>query len=167
MKSLSKSIQGLGGSVIPAALGHQTIRAGTGDLAAVASVDLFNVLGGDILLTGLYGRVTTEMAAANTLIQLQHTPAIGLVTVDLCAIIAAHIGGDIVDTIYTITGDHTVALQTDATFEGVAVGSFSTNFDILVPGVISMDVTAFANTGVIQWVIHWVPLSERSTVVVA
>jgi len=106
------------------------------------------------------------MAAANTLIQLHHTPAIGLAQVDLCAIIGAHIGADIAGTIYSITGDHTVALATDATFEGVAVGSFGTNLDILVPGVISMDVTAFGNTGVIEWVLHWIPLNPLSRVTV-
>lgn len=164
--SLAQKVNGLGGSDIPAALGHETVRLGTGDLAAVAEVDLFTVIGGDILLTGLYGIVTTALSADNTLIQLYYTPTIGAAQVDLCAIIGAHIASDIAGTMYTITGAHGDAMATNGTTEGVIIASFATNMVILVPGVISLNVSAFGNDGVIQWTLHWIPLSEQSDVYV-
>ena len=163
---ISQFVEGLGGSAIPSPLGHMLKRRGTTDLAAVAEVDLFTIAGGDILLTALVGRVTVVMDAANTLIQLHHTPTVGGVQEDLCAEIAGHIGADIVGTMYTITGDHTAAMTSNTTVEGQAVASMATNLDILVPGVISLDVTAFANTGVIEWTLHYVPLNVQTVVTV-
>jgi len=165
--SISQLVKGLGGSNIPSPLGIRTVRVGIGDLDAVDEVDLFTVIGGDILLTGLYGEVTEVIGAGATLLQLHHTPTVGGVQVDLCAEITAHIGADIVGTIYTITGAHADDMVTDATREGVAAASFETNFDILVPGVITLDVTGALNTGTIRWTIHWVPLDTRSEVLVA
>ena len=165
--SLAQQVKGLGGEHTPSPLGHRTVRLGlTTDLETTTAKNLFGVLGGDILMTGLYGRVTTEIGAGNAILQLQHTPTIGAVAVDLCAVIGAHIGADIVDTMYSITGAHGDAMVTDATAEGVAAQSFATNLDILVPGIISLDVTGAISTGIIRWVIHWVPLDPASRVVV-
>lgn len=165
--SLAQKVNGLGGSDIPAALGHQTVRLGTGDLAAVAEVELFHVIGGDILLTALYGLVTTIIGDTGaTTIQLQHTPTIGEITVDLCGA-SASIQEDIVGTFYTITGADGDGVVIGDTTEGVGVASFATNMIILVPGIITLDVAVSENTGVIQWVFHWIPLNEQSELVLA
>ena len=161
---ISQFVEGLGGSDMPSPLGHMVKRRGTTDLAAVAEVDLFTIAGGDILLTALVGRVTTALSADNTLIQLHHTPTISGVQEDLCAEIGAHIASDPVGSMYTITGAHNVAMTANVGVEGQAVASFATNLDILVAGVISLDVTAFANTGVIEWTIHYVPLNIQTVV---
>lgn len=165
--SLAQKVNGLGGSDIPAALGHQTVRLGAGDLAAVDEVELFTVIGGDILLTALYGLVTTPIGAVGaTTIQLWHTPTLGAGQVDLCAV-SASISGDIAGTFYTITGAHGDGVVIGTGTEGVGVASFATNMVILVPGVISLDVAVSENTGTIQWVIHWIPLDEQSDLVLA
>lgn len=165
--SLAQKVNGLGGSDIPAALGHQTVRLGAGDLAAVDEVELFTVIGGDILLTALYGLVTTAIGDTGaTTIQLQHTPTIGEVTVDLCDA-SATIESDIAGTFYTITGAHGDGVVIGTATEGVGVASFATNMIILVPGTITLDVAVSENTGVIQWVLHWIPLNEQSELVLA
>ncbi|GAG45399.1 unnamed protein product, partial [marine sediment metagenome] len=121
---------------------------------------------GDVLLTGLYGLITTVMGTFATTIQLWHTPTLGAVQVDLCgahATISDYLAG----TFFTITGAHGDAMVSGNGTEGVGVASFETNLVILVPGTISLNVGAAGNDGVIQWVIHWIPLSEQSDLVLA
>ncbi|GAI52760.1 unnamed protein product, partial [marine sediment metagenome] len=54
------SIKGLTGGRNPAALGRRVIRVGAfADIDAVEVVDLFRVSGGEVLITNMYGIVTT------------------------------------------------------------------------------------------------------------
>jgi len=160
---LGQTIRGLSGGVLPAALGHRTHRTGlAADLGTAPSdVNLFRITGGPILLTSVYGKVTTVINGAGVLIQLQHTPT-GLAQEVLCAI-SLTIHPDAVDTIYTITGAVAVALAPSDQV-GVSDASMATNFLMLLPGIMNMEVTVATATGVIDWTIHWVPLDFDSRV---
>jgi hypothetical protein len=149
-------IRALAGGQKPAALGHRVFRPGVlvTDLT-IASHPIFQILGGDVQLTGFYGKVTTVLTGAGSL-QPQYTIT-GGVARNLATPRA--LGGDLAGIIYTITGNVGVGL-TGSTFTGIAVPSFTTNAFILAPGVISIDVTLFtATNGAIDWTIHYVPLS--------
>lgn len=164
---LPQTIKGLSGGVNPAALGHCTRRTGlVGDLAGTVTfyVDLFEVLYGPILVTSFYGKVTTVIAGATTVIQLHHTPT-GLAREALCLVIGATINADPADTMYIIPGAPGAAM-TVSDQVGVCDASMGTSLLILVPGITEMSVQTEEATGVIDWTLHWVPLDTDSRVAV-
>lgn len=162
---LAAQIKGLAGGSLPAALGHRVRRPGVAtDLAAVATVNIFTVSGGDILLTHIYGIVTVgPIGAGLTTLDLQHTPTGGVATA-MCAASAA-INTDAVNTIYTITGAVAGAMVASAGL-GVGVASMVTNMQVLVPGIILLNVAVAVNTGTIDWILHYVPLDTDSRVTI-
>lgn len=163
---LPQTIKGLSGGVNPAALGHCSRRVDDGtDLVGTVpfDVNLFRIIGGPILLTSCYGKVTTIIDGAGCLIQLQHTPT-GLAQEALC-LVSLTIHPDPADTIHIITGAVGVAL-TVSDQVGVSDASMTTNLLILLPGIINLEVTVAEATGAIDWTIHWVPLDTDSRVAV-
>ena len=132
------------------------------DLTAVATVNIFQVAGGDIVLNGIHGKVTTVIGAAvGTTIQLNHTPTAGAAQV-LCLASAAITNGA-VNTIYTITGAVGVAMTVGL----IGVGVYElTNRLVLVPGIIGLVVAVLANTGVIDWTLDYTPLTPAATITV-
>lgn len=147
-----------------AALGRRVYRPGVAtDLGAIAAndpvVNLFRVSVGNVMLTMIYGKVTTDIGAGIIEIQLWHTPDAGpgAATPAALCIDSAVITGDLADTIYTITGGVGDALTIGAGL-GVAVASFCTNRLILVPGIIGLGVEEATSTGIIDWTLHYVPL---------
>jgi len=136
-------------------------RAGlAADLTALATVNIFQVADGDIVLNGIHGKVTTVIGAgAGTTIQLNHTPTAGAAQV-LCLASAAITGGA-VNTIYTITGAVGVAM----TVGMIGVGVYQiTNRLVLVPGIIGLVVAVLVNTGVIDWYLNYTPLTPAASV---
>lgn len=164
---LPQTIKGLSGGVLPAALGHLTRRVDDGtDLAGTVDFDvnLFRIIGGPILITSFYGKVTTVINGAGIIIQLQHTPT-GLAQEVLCLVIGASIHGDLADTMYIIPGAPGAAM-TVSDQVGVCDASMGTNLLILLPGIINLEVTTAEATGAIDWTLHWVPLDTDSRVAV-
>ena len=158
-------IKGLTGGRNPAALGRRVIRVGAfADLDAVEVVPMFRITGGEVMLTGMYGKVTTLIAAACTL-NPRLTPTIGAAITDMAAT-SASIAADPVDTI--LTWDGTEAGQIAPAGAGVigtiGLASFATNFQILVVGVIGMNVAVVATGGAIDWIIHYIPLDPNAVV---
>lgn len=163
---LPQTINALAGGINPAALGHWTRRAGlAADLVGTVDFDfnIFRVIGGPIMITSFYGKVTTVIGAGGATLQLQHTSTETGDQEDLSGIGGA-IDTDAVDTIYTITGAFAGAMAISDQV-GVSDASMATNFIILDPGVMNIEVTTAETTGVIDWIMHWIPLEVDAAVV--
>ena len=126
----------------------------TGTLAAT-TVPLFTVAGGEVLITSIYGRVTTAITVANSY-KLQHNPTTGT-TNDLVA--ATDIG-----TTDTPAGDV-------LTFDGVRAstivrgGGGQTIKSGLVLQTGQVESVSAGTDGVILWVVTWIPLTDGATLV--
>ena len=124
----------------------------TGTLAAT-TVDLFVIAGGLVLVTGIYGRVTTAVTVANSY-KLVHTPTAGTAK-DLCT--AADIG-----TTDTIAGEIFVPkIGTALAIGAAAVG----NPEVMETGKIQS--VSAGTDGVILWYVSWVPIDNGATLVAA
>ncbi len=138
------------------ALGRRATKA-TGTLAA-STVPLFTITG-QVLLTSMYGLVTTSITVANSY-KLQLNPTTGD-TQDLCA--ATDIG-----TTDTLAGD---ILQfglatTTAPPKLISVGYGTARLDsALTTGQIES--VSAGTDGNITWCVTWVPLSDGATLVAA
>ena len=154
------------GGEAPAALGHRVRRAGlAADLTAVATVNLFQVIGGDVMLTGFYGKVTTLIGGGAATLILNHTPTGGAANA-MCTT-SISIAADAVNTLYTWDGTLAGVLQplgVAAVGVGNNVASFSAGNVIVVPGIIGLAV-AVVSTGVIDWVLHYIPLNTHCRVI--
>ncbi len=158
--SYAQALMGLAGGRNPAKLGRRVFREGAfADLDAVETVDLFRVSGGEVMITNMYGIVTTLLAALCTMGPV-HTPTIGGVETDMAAI-SASIDTDVVNTIYGWDGTITGQIGPD----GVGLGvPFDANYQILVDGIIGLQVGVVATAGVIDWILNYIPLDPNAFV---
>jgi hypothetical protein len=139
-------------------------RLGVAAEGASAAYNLFTITGGDILVTGFYGKVRVLIAGAATP-RIQFTPA-GLALTPMVTA-ADSIDTDAVNTLYTT--DFALATKFNPTNAATGVGlvawGSTVGYQILVPGVISVTNAGAAYTGIIDYTILYVPLDD--TVVVA
>lgn len=134
------------------------------DLDTLADVTLFTITGGEVLLTGLYGRVNGgNLEGVNTNLRMAYTIAGGA---QIFLSTARNVGGSVDDMIFTITGAPGVSVVI-GTSAGVSLPSFVTNQLILAPGDIEVIVSTATNTGSVVWTLHYVPLDAASLVVAA
>ncbi|SRR6266576_738543 len=134
----------------------------TGTLAAT-TVDLFLIAGGEVLITSLYGLVTTSITVANSY-YLKATPTTGD-AVPLCA--ATDIG-----TTDTLAGD-VLGFSTPATAGTTPPKLMSPSGNSSAGWPSSLPATAVTTgkiqsvsagtDGVITWVVTWVPLTDGAT----
>jgi len=121
-------------------------------IAGISTKSLFTVVGGNCLVVGLIGEVTTviETQANNT--KYISTPTTGS-AVDLCAVVdnTAHEAGGLL----TITG----VLATAAVKGNAGAGVMMSNSIVVAPGVIGLN-TAADNTGAMKFSIWYVPLED-------
>lgn len=130
------------------------VTKATGTLTA-ATVPLFTIAGGLVIVTSMVGRVTTAVTAANAY-KLQHNPTAGT-TVDLCA--STDIG-----TTDTALGEILVVAGPKAT--GLVVGALNTNLKAIMDTGQIEHVSA-GTDGAITWYLTYVPLNTGATVVAA
>lgn len=136
----------------------QRVEKSTGTLAAT-TVPLFTIAGGDVLVTSIYGRVTTSITVANSY-KLQVNPTAGD-TQDFC--VATDIG-----TTDTVAGS---ILQfgleaTTAPRKLISIGYGTSVLNTAVPTG-QIESVSLGTDGVILWVVNWVPLSNGATLVAA
>lgn len=114
--------------------------------------NLFNVVGGRVLLRQIIGEVTTQIGnvANNTNLEFNPTDA---ARGDLCAVL--DIDNDAVGTVYGITGTAANAML-DGT---VSVAKQATEL-ILKPGVIELHCAGSSVTGAIKWTVVYVPIDD-------
>lgn len=139
-------------------LGAGPVSKSTGTLAA-STVDLFVIAGGEVLITALYGKVTTSITVANSY-KLQIAPTTGA-TQDLCAATDIGTTDTVAGTLLTFGLDTTTAPRKLMSIGyGVALGP--------VPCPIGKIQSVSAGTdGVITWYVTWVPLVSGATLVAA
>lgn len=133
------------------------VEKSTGTLAA-STITLFNVTGGEVLLTSIYGKVTTAVTVANSY-KLQANPTTGT-TRDLVA--ATDIG-----TTDTPAGSL-------LGFDGVAAssiqqgpGAVPTLMRPIVVAEGTIESVSAGTDGVILWVVTYVPLTDGAALAAA
>lgn len=143
-------------------LGSTPVTKSTGTLAAT-TVPLFTIAGGEVLVTAMWGKVTTAITVANSY-KLQLNPTTGD-TGDLCA--ATDIGTN--DT--AIGSLLTFSLATTTAPRKLIAGSASGGgyaeplVAVLTTGQIEH--VSAGTDGVISWNVTWVPLTDGATLVAA
>lgn len=135
------------------------LQGKTSTLAGAAVHQIFTVAGGEVLITALWGKVTTALAAANT-INLQTDPTTG----DTVVIATATDLGTTDTAAGTLIGAtaNTLVPATNLVKGGLPLGPI-----VVTTGEIESDVTGASADGVIQWFCTWVPLTAGATVVAA
>lgn len=142
-----------------AILGGAPVLKATGTIT-VATLPLYTIAGGRVMITSLYGLVTTDITVAGTTL-LRANPTTG-VTGNLCT--ATDLGttdtlaGAMLN-ISGVVGDSIVASI------GWATGFKQGNL-IVATGQIEM-VTATGADGAISWYVTWVPMDDGATLVAA
>jgi hypothetical protein len=141
-----------------AVLGGPVISKSTGTLAAT-TVDLFVIAGGEIMITALWGKVTTAVTVANSY-KLIATPTTGA-SQDICTAVDIGTTDTIAGTLLTFGLDTTTAPPAlMSTKYGKALSG--------VPITIGKIQSVSAGTdGVITWYCTWIPLTDGATLVAA
>lgn len=145
-----------------AILGSTVVSKATGTLAAT-TVPLFTIAGGEVLITAMWGKVTTAITVANSY-KLQLNPTTGD-TGDLCA--ATDIG-----TNDTAAGSLlTFSLATTTAPRKLIAGSASGGgYAEALTAVVTtgqIEHVSAGTDGAITWNITWVPLTDGATLVAA
>lgn len=125
----------------------------------VETKTLYTIAGGRVMITSIYGLVTTDITVANT-VKLQANPTVGT-TQDLCA--ATDIG-----TTDTLAGAllSFQGLTADSLLRGIGVIQTLKAPLIIATGTIEQ-VTATGADGGISWYVTWVPMDDGATLVAA
>lgn len=129
----------------------------TGTLTA-ATVALFTVAGGKVLVTSLIGEVTTVITVANSY-KLQHNPTVGT-TADLVAATDIGTTDTPLGNLLGFTG-----VKTDSIITGPGRCSTLTSPIVLTAG--SIEHVSAGTDGAITWVLTYVPLDDGASVVAA
>jgi hypothetical protein len=143
-------------------LGNRVTKA-TGTLAAT-TVPLFTIAGGQVLVTSMYGLITTSITVANSY-KLQHNPTNGD-TGDICA--ATDIGtndsaaGGIIQFALATTTAPPKLITSSASGGGYATARLDV---ALTTGQIEH--VSAGTDGAITWCLTWIPLTDGATLVAA
>jgi hypothetical protein len=145
-----------------ALLGPHLVSKSTGTLAAT-TVPLFTIAGGEVLITAMWGKVTTAITVANSY-KLQLNPTTGD-TGDICA--ATDIG-----TNDSAAGSLlTFSLATTTAPAKLIAGSASAGgYALPLTCVVTtgqIEHVSAGTDGVITWNVCWVPLTVGATLVAA
>jgi hypothetical protein len=150
------------GDQLRALLQGVIVYRATAALPATTDAALFTISGGDVLITGIYGEVTTVIQTQTNATKLKFNPDATGADVDICATL--DITADAVGTRYSITGDFSDALkdglnclETDALLERPIV---------LSEGAIEIDCAA-TNTGSVAWKVTYIPLDNGASIAAA
>lgn len=138
-------------------LGPNLVTKSTGTLAAT-TVPLFTIAGGEVLVTAMWGKVTTSITVANSY-KLQLNPTTGD-TQDLCA--ATDIGSTdtLAGTLLTFAlGTTTAPRKLMSIGYGVPLKAAVTTGQI--------EHVSAGTDGVISWYVTYVPLTVGATLVAA
>src|SRR5688572_4774557 len=141
-----------------AVLGTGSASKSTGTLAAT-TVPLFTIAGGEVLITSLYGRVTTSITVANSY-KLQMNPTTGD-TQDLCA--ATDIG-----TTDTLAGTLlTFGLSTTTAPPKLMSIGYGRVLEMVPVPIGQIEHVSAGTDGAITWFVTWLPLVTGATLVAA
>jgi hypothetical protein len=141
-----------------AVIGAGPVSKATGTITGNPTTALFTVAGGEVLVTSVYGKVTTALSTDSGTYSLVHNPTTG----DTQTIVTA------TDLGTTDTAVGSVVGLTRGTTAAPAFlrGGTSLLGAIVATGQIEFVGAASAN-GAITFYVHWVPLTEGATLVAA
>lgn len=141
-----------------AILGGAPVTKSTGTLAAT-TVDLFIVAGGEVLVTALWGKVTTAITVANSY-KLISTPTVGA-SQDVCT--ATDIG-----TTDTIAGTLlTFGIDTASAPPALMSTKYGKALSMVPVTTGKIQSVSAGTDGVISWYVTWVPLTDGATLIAA
>jgi hypothetical protein len=143
-------------------LGSAPVLKSTGTLAAT-TISLFTIAGGEVLVTGLWGKVTTAITVANSY-KLQLNPTTGD-TGDLCA--ATDIGTNDSAAGSLLTFSLATTTAPPKLIAGSASGGGYCGPLRAVVTTGDIESVSAGTDGVISWYCTWVPLTEGATLVAA
>jgi len=141
-----------------ALLGPGLVSKSTGTLAAT-TVALFTIAGGEVLVTAMWGKVTTSITVANSY-KLQFNPTTGD-TQDMCAATDIGTTDTLAGTLLTFGASTSTA---PPKLMSIGYGQALTN-TVLTIGQIEH--VSAGTDGVITWYVTWVPLTVGATLVAA
>lgn len=144
-----------GASLRKAVVGNGPVSKGTGTLAAT-TVPLFTIAGGEVMITAMWGVVTTAITVANSY-KLQTNPTAGD-TSDLTT--ATDIG-----TTDTAAGTVLGVLDQTDTPPDLNRGGKALGGVVVSTGQIEH--VSAGTDGAITWYVCWVPLTDGATLVAA
>jgi len=135
------------------------------DLAGGADYDIFTVTG-VVLVTELFGHVTTVIGAGAAVPFIEITTVVPAATVPLCALVV-DISTDAVDTMYSWDGALAgVLTATPVGAKGMpATNTWDGGMIVLTAGVINVD-NAVASTGIIDWYITYLAMSTGAAITI-
>lgn len=146
-----------------AILGGPPVSKSTGTLAAT-TVALFTVAGGEVLITAMWGKVTTSITVANSY-YLQFNPTTG----DTAQMSTAQDIG----TTDTLAGDLLTFGEGTATVPprimspATAAGGYGHVLSNVPLSIGQIEHVSAGTDGVITWYVCWVPLTDGATLVAA
>jgi hypothetical protein len=138
-------------------------------LPATASTEMFTVSGGRVVVTSLFGEVTTVVQSQACNLNVTIDPTGAGAAADLVA--ATEINGDAVGTFYSVSGIQAALLGTQK--EGGtevpthALAKMPVGGGFLVPAGSIYLKTSATNTGATKWVMTYIPLDDGASVVAA
>lgn len=116
---------------------------------------LFTVSGGRVLITGLYGQVTTVIGGTTPSAKIVYNPTTGT---DTDMVTAVAITSDPVNTQYSLGA---TAFVTSAQV-GHVLGQSGTH--VVNTGTIDLHVSAADATGAVKWTLTYIPLDDGASV---
>jgi hypothetical protein len=125
---------------------------------ADGTYQLFTVAGGEVLITGLWGKVTTSITGAST-----WAVVVDPTTGDSTTIVTATDLGTTDSVAGTVLGFRD---QGDGTIDFVKGGQALSGFVVTTGEIELLVATATAN-GIVDWYCTWIPLTAGATVVAA
>lgn len=145
-----------------AILGSDPVSKATGTLAAT-TVPLFTVAGGEVLVTALWGKVTTAITVANSY-KLQFNPTTGD-TGDICAATDIGTNDTAAGSLLTFTLATTTAPK--KLIAGSASGGGYAEPLSCVLSIGQIEHVSAGTDGAITWYLTWLPLTTGATLVAA
>lgn len=142
-------------------VGVRVARA-TAALPQTTTSTLFTISTGQVLLTSIFGEVTTVIQTQANNTKLTFDPTATGASQDMCAVL--DITADAVGTIYSITGTPATAMQ-DA-LNWVPSSKMLAQPILLKPGAILLDCAA-SNTGAVKWAATYIPLEAGASMAAA
>lgn len=155
------SVQRDPGGSLYGAYGTRVERA-TAALPQTAAAAIFTIATGRILVTSIFGEVTTVIQTQANNTKLTFDPTDAGATQDMCAVNS--ITADAVGTIYSITGTPATAMSDALNFMPPNLGLAQPL--LLKPGSILLDCAA-SNTGSVKWSITYIAYDLGASVAAA
>jgi hypothetical protein len=152
----------LGGQALLAGAYGTRIDRATAALPQTTAANIFTITTGRVLLTAIFGEVTTVIQTQANATKLQFDPTDAGATQDLCA--TTDITADAVGTIYSITGTPAGVLSDALNF--MSADKLLARPILLKPGAIVLNCAA-SNTGSVKWSVTYLPLDIGAAVAAA